>query len=121
MINDLLILIILLVFSAFFSASEIAFILSNKIKVEIKARKKSIAAQSALYFSQHPQNFFSTMLIGNNIANIAFASISAVLLSTIFNLDELVEMLSIGTLMAYTFMKKFFLLLFNFNILNEKC
>jgi len=87
-INDLLILIILLALSAFFSASEIAFILSNKIKLEIKARKKNFAAQNALYFNQHPQNFFSTMLIGNNIGNIAFASISAVLLSTLFNLDE---------------------------------
>jgi CBS domain containing-hemolysin-like protein len=89
LINDLLILIFLLALSAFFSASEIAFILSNKIKLEIKARKKNLAAQNALYFSQHPQNFFSTMLIGNNVANIAFASISAVLLSTLFNLDEI--------------------------------
>lgn len=88
MINDLLVLIILLVLSAFFSASEIAFILSNKIKLEIKVRKKNFAAQNALFFNLHPQNFFSTMLIGNNIANIAFASISAVLLSTLFNLDE---------------------------------
>lgn len=102
MINDLFILIILLAFSAFFSASEIAFILSNKIKVEIKARKKNIAAQSALYFSQHPQNFFSTMLIGNNIANIAFASISAVLLSTIFYLDEF-EILIISTVVVLFF------------------
>jgi putative hemolysin len=101
-INDLLILIILLAFSAFFSASEIAFILSNKIKVEIKARKKNIAAQSALYFSQHPQNFFSTMLIGNNIANIAFASISTVLLSTIFNLDEF-AILIISTIVVLFF------------------
>lgn len=75
--------------SAFFSASEIAFILSNKIKLEIKARKKNLAAQNALYFSQNPQNFFSTMLIGNNVANIAFASISAVLLSNLFNLGEI--------------------------------
>lgn len=89
MINDLLILIFLLALSAFFSASEIAFILSNKIKLEIKARKKNLAAQNALYFSQNPQNFFSTMLIGNNVANIAFASISAVLLSNLFNLGEI--------------------------------
>lgn len=88
MINDFLILIILLSLSAFFSASEIAYILSNKIKLEIKARKKNLAAQNALYFSKNPQNFFSTMLIGNNIANIALASISTVLLSTLFNLDE---------------------------------
>ena len=84
----MLILIILLALSAFFSASEIAFILANKIKLEIKARKKKLAAQNALFFSQNPQNFFTTMLIGTNIANIAFASISAVLLSTIFHLDE---------------------------------
>lgn len=88
MAGDLLILILLLILSAFFSASEIAFILSNKIKIEIKARKNNISAQNALYFSQHPQNFFSTMLIGNNIANISLASISAFLLSTIFNLEE---------------------------------
>lgn len=88
MINDLLILIILLILSAFFSASEIAFILSNKIKLEIKSRKKNFAVQSALFFSQNPQNFFTTMLIGITIAQIAFASISAVLLSTLFNIDE---------------------------------
>lgn len=88
MINDLLILIILLAISAFFSAAEIAFILSNKIKLEIKARRKNLAAQCAFFFSKNPQNFFSTMLIGNNIANIAFASLSAVLLSSIFDLDE---------------------------------
>lgn len=88
MVGDILILILLLVLSALFSASEIAFILSNKIKLEIKARQNNISAQNALYFSQHPQNFFSTILIGNNIANISLASISAFLLSTIFNLEE---------------------------------
>ena len=102
MFNDLVILIILLAFSAFFSASEIAFILSNKIKIEIKARKKNIAAQNALYFSQNPQKFFSTMLIGNNIANIALASISAVLLSSIFNLEEF-PILIISTLVILFF------------------
>lgn len=102
MFNDLVILIILLAFSAFFSASEIAFILSNKIKLEIKARKKNIAAQNALYFSQNPQKFFSTMLIGNNIANIALASISAVLLSNIFNLEEF-PILIISTLVILFF------------------
>lgn len=98
MISDLLILIIFLALSAFFSASEIAFILSNKIKLEIKARKKNLAAQNALFFSRQPQKFFTTMLIGTNISNIAFASISAVLLSTIFHLDEL-EILIISTLL----------------------
>lgn len=88
MIGDLLILIFLLLTSAFFSASEIAYIVANKAKLEIKARSKNFAARNAMFFSRNPQNFFSTILIGNNISNIAFASISAVLLSTIFNLEE---------------------------------
>ncbi|NWF90038.1 MAG: HlyC/CorC family transporter [Ignavibacteriaceae bacterium] len=93
MVQDLLILFFMLGLSAFFSASEIAFILSNKIKLEIKARKKNLSATNALYFNQHPQNFFSTMLIGNNIANISLASISTVLLSTVFAMEELTIMI----------------------------
>lgn len=101
MINDLFILVILLAASAFFSASEISFILSNKIKLEIKARKKNFAAQNALYFSQNPQNFFSTMLLGNTIANISFASISAVLLSTLFNMDEFAILIISTTVLLF--------------------
>lgn len=88
MAADIIVLLILLSFSAFFSASEIAYILSNKIKLEIKARKKNISAVNAYYFVQHPQIFFSTILLGNNIANIALASISAVIFVKIFNWNE---------------------------------
>ena len=82
-------LIFLIIISAFFSGTEIAFIVANKIKIEVKARKKRLDAQSALYFINNPQTFFSTILIGNNIVNIAFASISAVFLSVFFSLNEL--------------------------------
>lgn len=82
-------LILLIIISAFFSGTEIAFIVANKIKIEVKARKKRLDAQSALYFINNPQTFFSTILIGNNIVNIAFASISAVFLSVFFSLNEL--------------------------------
>lgn len=74
--------------SAFFSASEIAYIVANKTKVEIKARSRNFAARHAFFFTKNPQNFFSTILIGNNIANITFASFSAIFLAAIFNLDE---------------------------------
>ena len=82
-------LILLIIISAFFSGTEIAFIVANKIKIEVKARKKRLDAQSALYFINNPQTFFSTILIGNNIVNIAFASTSAVFLSVFFSLNEL--------------------------------
>ncbi len=86
---EVIVLIILVLISAFFSGTEIAFVVSNKIKVEIKARKKNIAAQSAQYFVKNPQTFFSTILIGNNVVNIAFASISTVFLANVFSLNEL--------------------------------
>lgn len=88
MLIDFFILIILLLLSGFFSSSEIAFIVSNKIKVEIRARKKNLAAINANYFVKNPDLFFSTILISNNIVNIAFASFSSVLLFNIFGFSE---------------------------------
>lgn len=85
---DLLGLIALLIFSAFSSAAELAFVVSNKIKIEIRARKNNLAAKKALYFLKHPQYFFSTILIMNNIINIAFASISTLFLYSVFALSE---------------------------------
>ena len=102
LLDDFLILSLLLVISAFFSSSEIAFVVSNKLKIEVKARKNNLAAKNALYFSQNPQNFFSTILLGNNIVNIAFASICAVVLSRFFNLNEL-SILLISTFLILIF------------------
>jgi len=97
MSTEIILLIFLIIISGFFSGIEIAFVVTNKIKIEVKARKKNLAAQSALYFINHPQIFFSTILVGNNIVNIAFASISAIFLSTIFSLNEF-EILLISSL-----------------------
>lgn len=86
-VEELVLLIILLLFSGFFSGTEMAYIISNKLKIEIKARKKDTAAISAHYFNSNPQTFFSTVLIGNNIVNVALSSLSAVFLSSMFGLS----------------------------------
>ncbi|TDJ53258.1 MAG: HlyC/CorC family transporter [Ignavibacteria bacterium] len=89
MVEELILLILLLFLSGFFSGTEMAYIVSSKLKMEIKARKKNPAAVSAHYFKSHPQTFFSTVLIGNNVVNVALSSLSAVFLSAIFGLGEL--------------------------------
>jgi CBS domain containing-hemolysin-like protein len=89
MVEELILLILLLILSGFFSGTEMAYIVSSKLKMEIKARKKNPAAVSAHYFKSHPQTFFSTVLIGNNVVNVALSSLSAVFLSAIFGLGEL--------------------------------
>ncbi|MDP3581402.1 MAG: hemolysin family protein [Ignavibacteria bacterium] len=98
MLNELLFLLVLLLLSAFFSSTEIAFIVSNKIKIELRARKKYLMALNAKYFVHNPDIFFSTILISNNIVNITFASISSVVLLELFGLSEL-HILLISTLL----------------------
>jgi magnesium and cobalt exporter, CNNM family len=88
MINDLVILIGLIILSSFFAGAEIAFVVANKIKIEIKARKNNPSARNANYFINNPHNFFSTILISNNIINIAFASLSTIFLASLFGFNE---------------------------------
>ena len=58
MTNQLIILIILVMISAFFAGSELAFVVANKLKIEVRARKKNYAAKSAYAFVQNPQYFY---------------------------------------------------------------
>ena len=102
MTNDLLILLILLVLSAFFSSAEIAFIVANKIKIEVRARKNNLYAINARYFLNHPDKFFSTILISNNVVNITFASLSSIFLLSMFGLHEF-EILLISTSLILIF------------------
>ncbi len=81
-------LILLLLLGGFFSSSELAFVVSNKIKIKIWARKGKRSAKHSEYFVQNPNYFFSTILISQNIVNIAFASISAVVFANLFGLNE---------------------------------
>jgi len=99
MYSELLVLIALLLLSGFFSSSEIAFIVSSKIKIEIRARKNNLAAINARYFMKNPDLFFSTILISNNAVNIAFASISSLLLMEIFNFSEFTILIVSTTLL----------------------
>lgn len=101
MMTDILILVLLVLTSAFFSGTEIAFVVGNKIKVEIKARKNNFAAKNALSFTNNPQNFFSTILLGNNIVNITFASMSTLFLESM-GLSEFI-ILTTSTLILLIF------------------
>jgi len=86
--HQIIYLLILVLLSAFFSGTELAFVVANKLKIEVRARKKNLAALSAKYFVNHPQNFFSTILIGNNIANIAYASLGTIVLTDLLGWSE---------------------------------
>lgn len=102
MITEILLLIVLLLLSAYFSSTEMAYIAANKLKLEVKARKKNFIANNVAYYLNNPNTFFSTILLGNNIVNIAFASLSAIILNSIFHLNE-IQILTITTVLLLFF------------------
>ena len=73
------IIIVCIVMSAYFSATETAFSSLNRIRIKNMAEKGSKKAQLVLKLSENYDSLLSTILIGNNIVNIASASLATVL------------------------------------------
>lgn len=72
-------LIITMIFSAFFSGMEIAFVSSNRMLAEMDKEKNGIAQRAISFFYRHPNNFVSTMLVGNNIALVVYGILFAMI------------------------------------------
>ena len=70
-------LLITMVFSAFFSGMEIAFVSSNRLLAEMERGKNGLAQKAIGYFYRHQNNFVSTMLVGNNIALVIYGILFA--------------------------------------------
>ena len=79
--TPLIIALIALLCSAFFSGMEIAFVSSNKVRAEIEMSRGGIINRILNIYYRNREMFISTLLIGNNIANIIYSMAMAKLLS----------------------------------------
>ena len=70
-------LLIAMIFSAFFSGMEIAFVSSNRMLVEMGREKNGLTQKAIALFYKHPNTFVSTMLVGNNIALVVYGILFA--------------------------------------------
>lgn len=93
----LIITLIAILFSALFSGSEIAFVQSSKVRMEIDAARGGLINKIIKRFSEHENMFISTMLVGNNIVlviyGISFSAIVNPIFSRLFGDNEALMLL----------------------------
>lgn len=73
-------ILITILFSAFFSGIEIAFITANKLRIELENKQGKFPARILSFFIRKPSRFIGAMLLGNNIALVMYGIFMAALL-----------------------------------------
>ena len=100
--NVILIILLAIILSAFFSGMEIAFVASNRLRIELDRKQGVFGSSIIKLFTDNPGQYIATMLIGNNfslvIYGLVFSKMLGVLLTPLLNSDLLV--LIINTILS---------------------
>ena len=96
--SGILIILLAIVLSAFFSGMEIAFVTSNKLRIELDRKQGVFGSEIIKLFTDNPGQYIATMLIGNNISlvvyGLVFSSILGPILTPLIDSDLLVLILN---------------------------
>jgi len=81
--NNYLLIFLAIIFSAFFSGMEIAFVTSNRLRIELDRKQGAFGSGITRFFTMNPGQYIATMLIGNNISLVVYGLIMAKILSPV--------------------------------------
>lgn len=84
MLTSVLLILAMLLLSAFFSGMEIAFTSKNLLKLEIDRKQSRLFDRIADIFARHPGQYITTILVGNNIALVIYSLYMSLLLRSVF-------------------------------------
>ena len=83
--NPVSIILLSVLSSAFFSGIEIAFLTSNKLRVELESKEGFFPAKVLSFFMKNPQRFIAACLVGNNITLVIYGIYTSQLLEPVFH------------------------------------
>ena len=84
MLSTVILIVVMLLLSAFFSGMEIAFTSKNRLKLEIDRKQSRLFDRIAAVFARHPGQYITTILVGNNIALVVYSLAMSLLLRTLY-------------------------------------
>ncbi len=87
----------MLLFSAFFSGMEIAFLGRNRLREEIDRKQNPVFNRIADIFARNSSNYITTILVGNNIALVIYSMFMSKLLLSAFGIENTLAQTIIST------------------------
>lgn len=101
-VTSLIIIVLMLVLSAFFSGMELAFLNKNRLKMEIDRKQSRVFDYIAGVFSRHQGQYITTILVGNNIALVVYSLCMSQLLRIIAYLCGWTDIYENGSVLLET-------------------
>jgi CBS domain containing-hemolysin-like protein len=83
--NVILIILIAIILSAFFSGMEIAFVASNRLRIELDRKQGVFGSKIVKLFTNNPGQYIATMLIGNNFSLVIYGLVFSKILGNLLN------------------------------------
>ncbi len=98
MLGTVTIIAVMLMFSAFFSGMEIAFLGRNRLREEIDRKQNPMFNYIAEIFARNSDNYITTILVGNNIALVIYSMSMSMLLVELFDMENALAQTIVSTI-----------------------